>query len=95
MDGKYSRVGSGNDLFNHVKSLGRILCPEKNAYSKYEEILNLCKKQSRTKLFLVSLGPTSKLLTYDLFNTGYRVIDIGHVDIEYEWYLHKAMKKRR
>ena len=37
-------------------------------------------------LFLIALGPTATVLAYDLFKAGYQAIDIGHVDIEYEWW---------
>jgi len=39
------------------------------------------------------LGPTATILAYDLYKEGYQVVDIGHVDIEYEWYLRKATEK--
>ena len=39
------------------------------------------------------MGPTATLLSFDLFKLGYKVLDIGHIDIEYEWYLRKAKKK--
>ena len=41
----------------------------------------------------MALGPTATVLAYDLFKAGYQAIDIGHVDIEYEWFLRKATKK--
>ena len=28
----------------------------------------------------------------DLYNLGYQAIDIGHIDIEYEWFLRNATK---
>ena len=31
----------------------------------------------------------------DLFKKGYRVIDIGHIDLEYEWFLNKSSKKEK
>ena len=93
VEGRYSRLGCGNDLFNKVKSLKRILCPEKNAYRKYDEILKEIIKHDKSKLILLSLGPAAKLLAYDLHKMGYRVLDIGHIDIEYEWYLRDAKDK--
>lgn len=36
-------------------------------------------------MILLALGPTATALAYDLYCQGYRAIDIGHVDIEYEW----------
>ena len=32
------------------------------------------------------LGPTAKVLVYDLVQEGYRALDIGHIDSEYEWF---------
>ena len=95
IEGKYSRLGVGNDLFDETKSLQRILCPTKNAFDKYEEILKEALKVSKKKIILLSLGPTAKVLAYDLFKEGYRVIDIGHIDLEYEWFLKKASKKEK
>ena len=40
MEGAYSRLGVGNDLFDGVQSLQRILCPTKDAFSAYHEILS-------------------------------------------------------
>ena len=39
------------------------------------------------------MGPTATLLSFDLFKLGYKALDVGHIDIEYEWYLRKAKKK--
>ncbi|MGN0417200.1 SP_1767 family glycosyltransferase [Anaerostipes faecalis] len=93
IEGKYSRLGLSNDLFSNAKSIHRILCPEKNAYNMYKEILKVAMQQSKEKLFLIALGPTATVLSYDLCERGYRAMDIGHVDIEYEWFLRKATDK--
>lgn len=93
VEGEKSRLGVGNDLFDKVKSLQRILCPPTDAYDKYEAIKNEAIKIGKDKLVLISLGPTAKVLAYDLFKLGYRVIDIGHIDMEYEMFLRKADKQ--
>lgn len=93
VEGKYTRFGVGNDLLDNAKSVKRILCPERDAYDKYNEILNACKKQNQDVLFLIALGPTATVLAYDLCNEGFQAIDIGHLDIEYEWFLKHADKK--
>ena len=36
-------------------------------------------------MFLIALGPTATILAYDLYKLGYQALDIGHVDLEYEW----------
>lgn len=93
MEGAKSRLGIGNDLFNNVKGIERILVPEINAFNKYDEIINEVKKLSKDKLILLAAGPTATVLAYDLYKEGYQAIDIGHVDIEYEWFLRKAETK--
>lgn len=93
VEGKYSRLGVGNDLFNNAKSIKRILCPNKNAFDYYKNILDETKKH-KDKLILIALGPTATVLAYDLYKNGIRALDIGHLDLEYEWYLSGAKEKQ-
>jgi glycosyltransferase family protein len=93
IEGEKSRLGVGNDLFNNSKSIKRILCPAINAFNVYEKIINQVKKIDKSNLILLALGPTSTVLAYDLHILGYRAIDVGHIDIEYEWFLRKATRK--
>lgn len=93
IEGEGSRLGVGNDLFYNVKSIERIICPSKNAFEKYEEILSTAKCYSKNKLVLIALGMTATVLAYDLSKCGYQAIDIGHIDIEYEWFL-KGVKEK-
>ena len=93
IEGAKSRLGVGNDLFTNAKSVQRILCPPENAYAKYKEIESEASKQDKKKLVLLSLGPTAKVVAYDLFLLGYRVVDIGHIDMEYEMFLRKETKQ--
>ena len=94
IEGDKSRLGVGNDLFDNMKSIQRIICPALNAFKYYENIINAVKtKVSKDKLILIALGPTATALAYDLYKLGYQAIDVGHIDIEYEWYLRKAGEK--
>ena len=93
IEGEFSRLGIGNDLFDGVSSLQRLICPSKNAFSHYTEILEKAKKLGKDKLVLIALGPTATVLSYDLARAGFWAVDIGHIDIEYSWYLEKAEYK--
>lgn len=93
VEGFYSCSGVGNDLFQRAKSIERIICPSRNAYSKYEMILDTIRQHGTDKLILLMLGPTAKVLAYDLAFEGFWAIDIGHVDSEYEWYKMGATHK--
>ena len=93
VEGDKSRIGIGNDLFNKTKSIKRILCPAKHAFSVYDRILNAVLKVSKDNLILIALGPTASVLACDLSKKGYQAIDIGHADIQYELYLRNATKR--
>lgn len=93
IEGEKSRLGVGNDLFDNVRSTRRILCPPRDAFDRYDEILNEARKLEKGVLFLIALGPTATVLAYDLFKSGYQAIDAGHVDIEYEWWRMSAKRK--
>ena len=94
VEGELSRVGVGNDLLYNTNSIKRIIGPSKNAFSKYKEILEaICKNVTEDELILLALGPTATVLASELSKIGYQAIDIGHVDIEYEWYKSKAKMK--
>lgn len=96
IEGNKSRFGVGNDLLDNASSIKRILCPSENAFEKYKNILSITEKIASTVddvLILLALGPTATVLTYDLFKDGFQAIDIGHLDIEYDWYkLHAKTK---
>lgn len=92
VEGNQSRTGMGNDLYDNVKSLKRILGYARNAFSHYDDMLAAITKHVKPeegKLLLLSYGPTATVLAYDLAKLGYQAVDIGHLDIEYEWYLNK------
>ena len=86
VEGEKTRFGVGNDLLDGAKSVKRILCPARNAFDRYDEILSCVKQQSADQLILISLGPTATVLAYDLADEGYHAVDIGHCDIVYELY---------
>ena len=87
IEGSMCRLGVGNDLLTNVESLRRILAPAECAFSAYDQILEEALKIEKDVLFLIALGPTAKILAYDLCKAGYRAIDIGHLDICYELFL--------
>ena len=95
VEGEGTHTGVGNDLIDTAASVERILCPALNAYLAYPEIRQACFTFDKDKLFLLALGNTAKLLVSDLTKEGYRAIDIGNLDMEYEWYLHKNEQKEK
>ena len=93
IEGEKTRLGVGNDLFNNASSIKRILCPNTQAFSCYDKLLSEALKYDNCHLVLIAIGPSATLLAYDLSEHGFQAIDIGHIDIEYEWFLRKATRK--
>lgn len=94
VEGAMSRLGIGNDLFANVAAIGRIITLSQNAFSLYDKLfLETIKMAKGYDMVLVALGPTATVLAYDLSLLGVRALDVGHLDIEYEWFLKKATKK--
>lgn len=93
VEGEFSRLGVGNDLFANAASLQRILGPSTNAFSHYDAILEAAVQYGKNKLILLALGPTATAMSYDLALHGCWAVDMGHVDVEYMWMLQKATHK--
>lgn len=96
IEGEFSRLGVGNDLFSTASSIHRILAPAKNAFSSYQKILYFVKENvplEQSSLILLALGPTATIMVPFLVKIGYQTLDIGHIDVEYEWCKLHAMKK--
>ena len=72
----------------------RILCPLKDAFNRYDEILSIAETKIpkvEDSLILIVLGMTAPVMAYDLNKLGYQAIDIGHANIEYCWWKMKAV----
>lgn len=86
VEGEKTRLGVGNDLFDNARSIKRVLCPATNAFDYYNEIVETVSSVWSGELILLALGPTATVLAADFADMGMRAIDLGHVDIEYEWF---------
>lgn len=93
IEGEGTRFGVGNNLLQGVKSLRRIIAPSENAFITLDKILYVSKTYDKSVLFLIALGPTATILASELSKAGYQAIDVGHLDIEYEWFLQGKGKK--
>lgn len=87
VEGAQTRLGVGNDLFGDAE-IKRILAPATSSFDRYDDILAETLRQAEwADLFLLALGPCAGVLAYDLTLQGHQAIDIGHLDLEYEWFL--------
>lgn len=85
VEGEQTRMGIGNDLFDNASSVKRIIAPSENAFSSYKEIYNKIVSLWNGELVLMALGPTATVLASDLSKEGIQALDLGHLDIQYEW----------
>lgn len=95
VEGERTHNGVGNDLLDTARSIERIICPPSNAYEAIPAILEACKAYGRDRLFLLSVGVAAKFLAVELFSLGYRVLDIGNLDMEYEWFVRRSLGKMK
>ena len=91
-DGKDITIikGAGTEKFEHdiydsAKSVSYIYGPKEHAFREYNRLLAEALKLPKDRLIIAALGPTAKLLAYDLHKQGYRVLDIGHMGKAYDW----------
>ena len=93
VEGSQTRMGIGNDLYDNAKSIKRIIAPAVNAFESYDEILDSIVELYHGELIIMALGPTATVLASDLANKNIQALDLGHLDIEYEWFLKGAKEK--
>lgn len=95
VEGETTRSGVGNDLFRSAKTVSRIICPSHDAFIKKDEIENKILLHKKDRLILLMLGPTAKIITKELGYIDNQILDIGHIDSEYEWYQHGFLEKKQ
>lgn len=88
VEGALTRLGVGNNLFDNAADIRRIEAPATSSFDRYDDILQAALKYAeKDVLFLTALGPAARVLVFDIFCAGFQAVDIGHADLEYEWYL--------
>ena len=86
VEGRFSRIGIGNDLLSGAKKIQRIWCPPKDAFRQYKRIIEAVDRHAtKNDLILIALGATATVLAYDLCRKGLQALDVGHIDLEYIW----------
>ena len=94
IEGENTRYGLGNSLLKNSSEIQRIILPDRNGFRKYKEVIKFVLENfTRDNIILIALGPTATVLAYEFSKEGYQALDIGHLDVEYEWYLLKAKTK--
>lgn len=93
VEGEQTRLGVGNDLFDDASSIKRILAPAIGAFERSAEIKKTILDHYKGELIIMALGPTATVLAADFAAMDIQALDIGNIDIEYEWYLRGAKER--
>ena len=100
--GKDIAIICGNKSFENIKYnifdcasfIEYQYCPFSNAFTNYENIFNRALGVDKSKVIITILGPTAKLLTFDLVKAGYRVLDLGHLAKDFDDYKKQSIKNK-
>ncbi len=93
VEGEQTRLGVGNDLFDGAKSVKRILGPAMGAFEKRIAIKQAILDNYNGELIIMALGPTATVLASEFAAMDIQALDIGNIDIEYEWFLRGAKER--
>lgn len=75
--------------YEACKSVEFVTAPSMNAYADYDRLLREVLKTSKKRLVCIVLGPTAKVLAYDLHRKGYQAWDMGHYFKDYDAYMRR------
>lgn len=75
--------------YSVCKSIDFITAPSINAFEKYDSLLRAALRTDKEKLVCIVLGPTAKVLAWDLHKRGYQAWDMGHYFKDYDAYRKK------
>lgn len=66
-------------LFGNIQEAKHIVVNGRSSFSEYEQTLAAIQEYDTSWLVLLAIGPTSKVLAYELAQLGYQALDIGHM----------------
>ena len=78
-----------HNIFDCAKSVEYIYAPSACAFDQYDEILEKAKRIPKEKLVIAILGPTAKIIAWDLSQLGYQTLDFGHIAKDYNSFMKK------
>ena len=100
VEGTKTNFGIGNDFLSLSKSVTRIKGSVKDSYNDADIIEKLIHKHlqnSNVDIIVLAIGPLSKVLIHRFSESliEYQFLDLGHMDIEYEWFLRNVDKNKK
>ena len=75
-----------HNIFDNSKSIEYVYAKSVDAFDEYEILKNKIVTLPKDKIIILILGPTAKVLAYDLSKAGFQALDMGHIAKAYDWY---------
>lgn len=93
--GKNGRFFDEPRLFDCIHSAEYLFVDPLNAYEQYDEILQQALTFNKSTLFIICAGFLATFLAYELHNSGYQALDLGHLPNCYRQYLKEAPRPEK
>lgn len=74
------------NVFDNASESSYIYGPSTGAFEKFEELKSKILSTPKDSILIFALGPCGKMLAYDMYKQGYRVLDMGHLIKNYDFY---------
>ena len=74
------------NIYDNAKQIDYIYIPNKNCYTKTEVVFNEIEKYEKNKLIILQAGPAAKIWASELNQKGYRALDLGHLQKQYDYF---------
>ena len=75
------------DVYDTARSQTVYIVPRYQAWNAYDEAKEKLFKHKKDILFILTAGPLSRVLAYDLAKTNRRALDLGHLAKDYDLYM--------
>ena len=74
------------NILDNAKKVDYIYGPTMHAYKEFDSLKERIMQVDKDNILIFALGPCGKALAYDLYKSGYRVLDLGHTIKDYNEY---------
>ena len=75
------------DVYDTARSKRTYIVPRYHAWNVYEIAKVQLLNEPIDKLFILTAGPLSRVLVYDLAKSGRRALDLGHLAKDYDFFM--------
>lgn len=83
------------NIFDNANNINYIFAPTINAYDEIDNLREKISTVNKNEILVFALGPCGKLLAYEAFLQGYRVLDLGHIIKDYDLYYNTRVYKKK